>query len=71
MNKWCNCKNPAIIYDLCGFKCNRCQKPIKISTRKTWQINPRTKIKKSNKIYNRKKAKRKLRKQSKEEQDDF
>jgi len=36
-------------------------------TRRVWRINPRTRIKKSNKIYDRKKAKRKLRKRLKEE----
>lgn len=58
MSKWCNCKSPAIAYDLCGFKCNRCHKPIKISSRRTWQINPKTRIKKSDKKYKRSRDKK-------------
>ena len=55
MSKWCTCKDPAVTYDLCGFICNRCHKPIKIAVRREWQINPRTRIKPSKKIYRRNK----------------
>jgi len=58
MSKYCNCKNPAITYDLCGFICNRCHKPIKIAVRRTWTINPKTKIKKSDKHYKRNRDKK-------------
>ena len=54
------------------YRCLRCNrvfaitnKPIKI--RKIWNRNPQTQIKKSNKIYNRRKAKRKFKKRLKGE----
>jgi len=37
------------------------------SIRKTWAINPKTRVKKSDKIYNRQKAKQEFRKMLKEE----
>jgi len=58
MSKYCNCKNPAIVYDLCGFKCNRCGKTVKLSVRRTWRMNPVTQIKKSDKHYKRSRDKK-------------
>jgi len=66
MSKYCNCNLPCI--DVTTRLCVFCDKIVKSSilkVRKWWQRSPQTKIKKSDKIYNRKKDKRKLRKEEK------
>lgn len=67
MNKYCICSPINIVLDKKG-NCSFCGKPIrKIAFRKFWHRKPQTQIKKSDKTYNRKKAKRKLKKRLKEE----
>lgn len=62
MSKYCICNPINRVFNKKG-SCACCGKPFKrIKIRRTWKIKPQTKIKKSNKIYNRKKAKRKLKK---------
>ena len=39
-----------------------------VKIRRRWKINPKTRVKKSKRAYNRKKHKRKLRKESEEEE---
>ena len=68
MPKYCKCQMP--IMDEITRRCMICHKIVKSSVlkvRKWWQRKPQTQIKKSDKIYNRKKAKRKLRKRIKKE----
>ncbi len=68
MTKYCKCNIPCM--DEITRHCMNCHRIIKsaiLSIRKHWKINPLTHIKESDKIYNRKKAKRKVRKELKEE----
>jgi len=72
MTQYCKCKVPIpqkqISHEI-GISlskllaCKKCLKLIKLlKVRKTWKRKPQTQIKKSDKIYNRKKAKHKLKK---------
>ena len=68
MSKYCKCKIPCM--DENTRRCIICHRIVKsaiLSVRKLWKINPWTRIKKSKKIYNRKKAKRRLKKRLKKE----
>jgi len=66
-SKYCQCKKARVSYTNEEIVCSKCWKPIKLKIRKIWTINPHTRIKESDKKYNRKRAKRKLRKQLEEE----
>ena len=67
MAKYCRCDLPCINETTrCCMLCHKIVKSFP-KTRRVWRINPKTRIKKSDKIYNRKKTKRKLRKRLKEE----
>jgi len=67
MSKYCICNPISRVFNKKG-NCSFCDKPFKrIVFRRTWKRKPQTQIKKSDKIYNRKKAKRKLKKRLKEE----
>ena len=68
MKKYCKCNIPCM--DETTRHCMNCHRIVKsaiLSVRKCWKINSCTRIKKSDKVYNRKKAKRKLRKNREEE----
>ena len=71
MKRYCKCKVPKIGLSTNGEImqpfCERCRRPIKLKIRRTWKRKPQTQIKKSDKLYNRKKAKRKLKKRIREE----
>ena len=60
MPKYCKCKKSRALCIDGGIICSRCWKPIQIKIRKLWVRNPYTLIKKSDKIYNRKKAKKEI-----------
>ena len=69
MARYCKCNLPCM--DETTRHCMICHRIIKsaiLSVRRQWKFNPCTHIKKSDKIYNRKKAKRRLRKKLKEEE---
>jgi len=50
----CKCKNPELYHKGNEVWCNKCNKRV-IAIRRTWSINPRTRIVKNKKIYKRKK----------------
>ena len=67
MKNYCICNSINRIFDKRG-NCSLCGKPFKkIKIRKKWHRKPQTQIKKSKKIYNRKKAKKEIKKRLKEE----
>ena len=62
MTKYCKCNIPCM--DETTRRCIMCHRIVKsaiLSVRKFWKINPYTRIKKSDKIYNRKKVKKQRR----------
>lgn len=67
-SKCCNAKVKIIGKITMFYLCTKCKNACDIIfiNRKMWNINPATKIKKSKKLYDRKKGKRKLNKQLKE-----
>lgn len=67
MGRYCICNSINKVFDRKG-NCSICRRPFKkIAVRKKWHRKPQTQIKKSDKLYNRKKAKQKLKKELKEE----
>lgn len=67
MKQYCICNPVNRVFDKKG-NCSLCGKSIKrTNIRKKWYRKPQIQIKKSDKLYNRKKAKHKLKKRLKEE----